>query len=155
MRAAPEATLAIRTAAPSDAPFVRQLGGEAFSEYDPHAERATARMLVETASKTLIAEREGRPVGFVIVKPDASRVLALNAIAVLPSERGRGIGQRLLRAAEQYGRSQGMRAVALNTAQANLAALDLFLRAGFVITERTAMHYRRGQAACRLEKRLA
>jgi ribosomal protein S18 acetylase RimI-like enzyme len=153
VRASSESALALRIGTPSDEPFVRQLGGRAFAEYDPHAERTSAGLLLEAGSRTLIAERGGRPVGFVIVRP-AGEVLALNAIAVLPSERGRGIGQRLLRAAEQYGLSQGLRSVALNTAQANLAALDLFLRAGFAITERTAMHYRRGQAACRLEKRL-
>jgi ribosomal protein S18 acetylase RimI-like enzyme len=152
MHALSEAGLAVRDVAPSDAQFIHQLSRAAFGEYDPRAGRTTANMMLEAGSQTLVAARSGTPIGFVILRRQSSEVLAVNAIAVTPSERGKRVGKRLLQAAEQYAKSHGFGRLSLCTAQANLAALDLFLRAGFVITDRTAIRYFGGQPACKLEK---
>ena len=154
MHALSEAGLAVRDVAPTDAPFIRQLSEVAFGEYDPRAGRTTASMMQESGAQTLVAARSGTPIGFVILRRQSSQVLAVNAIAVTPAERGRRVGKRLMQAAEQYARSHAIGRLSLCTAQANLAALDLFLRAGFVITDRTAVRYWGGQPACKLEKRV-
>jgi ribosomal protein S18 acetylase RimI-like enzyme len=132
---------------------VSELAREAFGEYDPSAARTTTRMMLEAASKTLLAERGEERLGFAIVRAHGD-ALAVDAIAVLPAERGRGVGKLLMRAAEQQARARGLSRLTLNTAQANLAALDLFLRLGWVIVDRAATRYWRGQPACKLEKRL-
>jgi ribosomal protein S18 acetylase RimI-like enzyme len=150
-----DAVITLRAAKPSDTRFIRQLAGQAFAEYDPTAALTTGNMLLEPGARALLAERAGRPLGFVIVRPQAGQALALNAIAVAERERGRGVGQRLLRAVEQFARARGCRTLALTTAQANVAALELFLRSGFEIVDRSSRHYFGGQPACRLEKRLA
>jgi GNAT superfamily N-acetyltransferase len=111
-------------------------------------------MLLEPGARALIAEREGKRLGFIILHAQAADVLAVNAIAVLPGERGKRVGRSLMQAAERYAKSHGSSRMTLNTAQANLGALDLFLRCGFVIVDRTAARYWRGQPACRLEKRI-
>lgn len=147
------AVVTVRAAGPNDAGFVRELAAEAFAEYDSFAARTAAGLMREPRARTWIAERAERRLGFVIVRT-LGDALALNAIAVARSERGRGVGRLLLRAAERQARGHGLRTLVLNTAQANLAALDLFLRAGFVISDRSALRYRGGQPACRLEKRL-
>jgi ribosomal protein S18 acetylase RimI-like enzyme len=154
VRAASAAVTTIRTAQPADAAFLSQLSTRAFGEYDPAAARTTSRMMAEAGARTLVAERGEQPLGFAVVQPQANGVLALNAIAVVQTERGRGVGRRIMQAVEQYARAHDLRSITLNTAQANLAALDLFLRAGFVITDRSAVRYWRGQPACKLEKRL-
>ena len=154
VRVLPDAGLAIRAAVPSDASFIGQLSRQAFGEYDPSAERTTSKMMLEAGARTLLVERDGQALGFVILRAEENGVLALNAIAVLARERGRGVGKQLMRATEHYARSCGLHLLSLNTAQANLAALDLFLRSGFVITERHAVRYWRGQPACKLVKRL-
>ena len=154
VRAAFSAAIEVRAARPADAAFLSQLSTQAFGEYDLAAARSTTRMMAERGARTLIAERSERPLGFAIVRPHAPRVLALNAIAVAPTERGRGVGQRLMQAVSQYAQAHGLRSITLTTAQANLAALDLFLRSGFVITDRSVVRYWRGQPACKLEKRL-
>jgi ribosomal protein S18 acetylase RimI-like enzyme len=59
-----------------------------------------------------------------------------------------------MQAVERYAKARGFRALSLKTAQANLAALDLFLRNGFAITERAELYYFGGQPACRLVKTL-
>ena len=154
MRAPLESEVAIRRAMLGDARFIHELSQLAFVEYDPNAARATAHMMLETGAQTLLAERHGTPLGFVILHPQSPAELAINAIAVSPNERGKHIGQRLMQAAEHHARSHGFTRITLSTAQANLAALDLFLRCGFTITRRNTRYFG-NQPACRLEKRVA
>jgi ribosomal-protein-alanine N-acetyltransferase len=82
-------------------------------------------------------------------------VALLQAIAVEPRARGRGVGSALLSAVEQLARSRDAPAIRLCTAQANLEALDLFLKHGFVIERRLARFYAKGQDACTCVKRLS
>ena len=154
MRTLSEATFVIRRATPSDARLIRELSLVAFGEYDPRAARTTANMMLEPGARTLVAERNGKLLGFIILRRQTGATLAVNAIAVTPTERGTGVGKRLMQAAEHYAKSHGIGRITLCTAQANLAALDLFLRRGFSITGRTAVYYWRGQPACWLEKQL-
>lgn len=154
MRQSPTSAVTLRAARASDAAFVRQLGGRAFAEYDPRAARTTGYLMDERGARTLIAERAERALGFVILQPEPGAVLSLNAIAVVENERGRGVGRRLMQGAEDYARAEGFRTIALTTAQANLAALDLFLRAGFEIVDRSFTRYFGRQPACHLSKQL-
>lgn len=153
MRAPRESDVAIRRATPADAAFIRELAQLAFAEYDPNAAHAATAMMLEAGARTLLAERAGTPLGFVILHAQSSTALAINAIAVSPGERGKRIGQRLMQAAEHHARSHGFTRITLTTAQANLAALDLFLRSGFNITHRTTRYFG-NQPACKLEKRV-
>lgn len=153
MRAA-SATTRLRPFVTDDALFVRALSRQAFSEFDPNASRTTAHLLARRGARCFIAEHGSTPVGFVITEPEAGRATAVTAIAVEKTARGRGVGRQLMRAAEEYAVARGSSRITLTTAQANLAALDLFLRAGFVITERRLVRYWRGQPACQLEKKL-
>jgi ribosomal protein S18 acetylase RimI-like enzyme len=60
----------------------------------------------------------------------------------------------LLAAGIELARGAGARDVRLMTAQANVEALELFLKSGFRISERVARFYPRGQDACALVRRL-
>lgn len=155
MPARSETAVAIRRATPGDARFIHDLAQVAFSEYDPNASRTTAAMMREAAAETLIAEREGQALGFIVLRRESPECLAVNAIAVTPKERGKRVGRRLMKAAESYATAHAIDRITLSTAQANLAALDLFLRTGFVIVDRSALRYWRGQPACKLQKRVA
>jgi ribosomal protein S18 acetylase RimI-like enzyme len=146
--------VAIRAATPGDARFIHDLSEVAFGEYDPNAGRTTASMMLEPAAQTLVAARADKPLGFIILRRESPTCLGVNAIAVTPNERGKRIGQRLMKAAEGHAKAHAFSRITLCTAQANLAALDLFLRAGFVIIDRTKIRYWRGQPACQLEKRV-
>jgi [ribosomal protein S18]-alanine N-acetyltransferase len=154
MRAAPELGVEVREARAGDEAFIRELAAASFREYDPRAAQTTATMMGEAGALTLLAERHGQALGFVILQPRAGGALAINAIAVAPSERGKRVGRRLMAAAERAAQARGLERLTLNTAQSNLAALDLFLRSGFVITARKPSGYLRAQPTCQLEKRL-
>jgi ribosomal protein S18 acetylase RimI-like enzyme len=137
---------------PADAAFLRALAERAFGEYDLRAGEHTARLGERRDALTLVAYVEERPVGFAIVEFHGASS-SLDAIAVEEASRGVGIGRKLLRAAELEARRRGAKELRLVTAQANLAALDLFSKAGFSIERRLPGYYRRGQDAVRLRKR--
>lgn len=154
MLTAPERGIAVREARASDSVFIEQLAAVSFREYDPRAARTTASMIREAGALTLLAERQGEALGFIVLQPRSGATLAINAIAVTPSQRGKRVGRSLMAAAERAAEARGLDRLTLNTAQSNLAALDLFLRAGFVITARRPGGYLRPQPTCQLEKRL-
>ncbi len=92
-------------------------------------------------------------VGFAVISARGGRA-TLDAIAVVPRMRGKGVGAALLEAAETEATRAGAPSLVLVTADSNLAALDLFLRAGYRITRRLERFYARGQNAVKMEKRL-
>jgi ribosomal protein S18 acetylase RimI-like enzyme len=61
----------------------------------------------------------------------------------------------LLAGAESAARRRRALELRLVTAEANVAALDLFLRSGFEIVERLERYYPRGQNAVVMRKELA
>lgn len=146
--------LEIRQATEADQRFAVRLAEHAFAEFDPHAARTTASLLREVGAQTLIALVGCEPAGFIVLGGTGARVVHVNAIAVAPDHRGRGIGQRLMQDAERHAKQRGAKRLSLHTAQANLAALSLFLRCGFSITQRSPSGYSRSQPTCRLEKPL-
>ena len=144
--------LRVRPYQSADEPFVAQLATEAFAEFARRPEPLTLAMLA--SGSTLIAERNGRRVGFSVAEFHADRITHLNAIAVEYQHRGLGVGSALLAAEQARARRRGSLALELCTADCNLEALDLFLRRGFRITGRLGHFYGRGQAACVLRQEL-
>jgi ribosomal protein S18 acetylase RimI-like enzyme len=138
----------------SDRRFVEALSKVAFAEFTPWAGRRTAQMAERPSAATFVAELEGAPVGFAIVDFAAPALATLDAIATLVAQRGAGVGRALLDGVEAEVRRRGVRFLRLVTAEANLAALDLFLKRGFRIIEHKQAFYPRRQNAVVLEKRV-
>jgi ribosomal protein S18 acetylase RimI-like enzyme len=143
----------IRVAERTDEAFIAQLGRAAFAEYSPHSARETSSMAQR--GTTWVAFLDGAPVGFVVLDALREGSMHVSAIAVVTDARGSGIGKRLLGTAEMAARGRGAGEVTLVTADANLGALELFLRSGYQRTRRADRYYARGQGAVWLRKRLA
>ena len=79
----------------------------------------------------------------------------LCAIAVDEYARGTGIGAALLAKVERVLSLAGFSEITMHTAQANLSALELFLKHGFRIERRLPRFYRGVFDACALRKRIA
>jgi ribosomal protein S18 acetylase RimI-like enzyme len=137
----------IRPSRANDAAFIAALARSVFAEYAKHP--------VVGRGATLVAASRERALGFVTVDTSRRGWATLVAIAVEPDAQGQGVGRRLLLAAEAHARARGARVLDLCTADANLAALELFLKSGFHITRRLRRYYPRGQNACLLEKDLS
>src|SRR5688572_27723302 len=89
---------------------------------------------------TLVAERRGKPVAFAVLRMDARGEGHLDATAVTEEARGDGVGRALLREIELEVSDRAGRGLTLVTADSKLAALGLFLRAGFSIVRRISRH---------------
>jgi len=145
--------IGVRHARPGDAAFIEELAAQAFGDFTPNAGPTTSLMAAADGAETLLAVRGSERLGFVVVEHRESTSY-IQAIAVLRAERGRGVGGRLMTAAEESARRAGTRRLSLTTAQANLEALELFLKRGFRIEKRMARFYRNGQDACVLSRSL-
>jgi ribosomal protein S18 acetylase RimI-like enzyme len=123
----------------ADAPFVEGLARAAFGEYSPRAGAPSVQAATLPGVVAIVAASGSGPVGFAMLTMHATqgaRFASLDAIAVDEKERGRGVGKALLAGAERAAKKRQAREIKLVTAEANVAALDLFLRAGFSIVER-------------------
>lgn len=143
----------VRPARESDAGFVEHLSGEVFSEYTQAAAPKTVAMARQRGASLIIGTLDERAAGFAVVRAGGD-VAYLDAIAVEAMARGHGLGRQLLSAAERHALRRGARLLRLVTAQANLAALELFFKTGFFIERRLHRYYPRGQDALGLVKRL-
>lgn len=142
--------LSVRRLRGDDAEFVLELSRSAFSEFSRDPARPTLWMAEHFTG--LLAARGERRVGFAVVRVQRSRPAELVAIAVIEAERGRGVGRALLQAAEQRARVAGSSGLMLHTAQANLAAFELFLKAGFRVCRHLPRYYLGVYDACEMLK---
>ncbi len=83
------------------------------------------------------AEHDGELVGAIGIVAGGEDTAQLRWFFVAPSERGHGLGQRLLQEALSFCRGAGYRRVFLWTTSDLTTAARLYVRAGFERTERT------------------
>jgi len=69
---------------------------------------------------------------FTISTAEGGKAAWLEDLVVRPEQRGRGLGTRLLRAAVDWARKEGIARITLLTDSDNLGARSLYLRHGFV-----------------------
>ena len=100
---------------------------------------ALARQLASGVQTILGLEVDGQLVGTVIATHD-SRKGWINRLAVEPACRRRGYGARLIAAAEEVLRDQGIRVIAALVESDNLTSLALFHKVGYVDAGR-GIHY--------------
>jgi GNAT superfamily N-acetyltransferase len=146
----------VRPAAEGDLDAMVALLAELFSiEADFHPDagrqrRGLAQMLQEPERRgILVAERRGRVVGMVTIQLVVSTAEGaasgwIEDMVVEATERGRGIGRRLLEAAEQWAVARGATRLQLLADAKNLPALRFYRRMGWGGTQLVCL--RRGGA---------
>lgn len=100
---------------------------------------ALAKQLATGVQTVLGLELDGRLVGAVVVTHD-SRKGWINRLAVDPAYRRRGFGTRLIAAAEETLRRQGIHVIAALVESDNAASLALFRKQGYIEPD-AGMHY--------------
>ncbi|MGC4803889.1 GNAT family N-acetyltransferase [Micromonospora sp. DT233] len=94
-------------------------------------ERWRARLAVP-GSYNIVATRDGEPVGMAGGMPtDRAGVAELISMYVAPAGRGRGVGDHLVRAVEQWARRAGAGTLRLAVTEGNDTASALYRRNGF------------------------
>lgn len=104
---------------------------------------------------TLVAGERGTVAGYVFVETRrGSRSGRISSIAVAPGWAGRGLGRRLLAAAEDAARAAGCQRLRLEVRADNRRAARLYEAARYERRETLADYYEDGQSAQGYEKRL-
>jgi ribosomal protein S18 acetylase RimI-like enzyme len=144
--------IVIREGRIDDRPFVEDLGkrtmGDSVAQFRYYNEsmlEASYEGLLDFIFKQphvlYVAERDGKPEGFILMldtMPDEVTRMPQGFIAYMavePSARRHGIGNRLLAAAEDEARRRGLPYMGLMVTEDNAAARSLYERAGY-LTER-------------------
>jgi ribosomal-protein-alanine N-acetyltransferase len=131
--------LVLRPAEDADLPTLARLHAAGF-DY-PWSARQIAGLLGTRGAAALIAERAGRPVGFVLWRCVAGEA-ELITIAVARTVRRHGIGTALLHAVADRAGGEA-RELFLEVATDNIAATRLYERAGFTEYGQRRDYYRR------------
>ena len=129
----------IREALVGDAPTLAALEAACFS--DAWGEGAILSHLASETTKTLIAEKDGAPVGalFLSCLPPEGEVYRL---CVLPAHRRGGIGRALMAAGLAAEREAGVAKMFLDVRAGNTAAQLLYREMGFSVSGERKNYYR-------------
>ncbi len=112
-------------------------GLEEYGEESPKEAKHYLKWLRRTCKEGfLVAEVEGRPVGFIAACPDwkdweLGVVLEIHEIAVAPEWQGKGVGKALLAEVYALGCAQGRTLAALWVGEGNLKARQWYTKLGF------------------------
>src|SRR5690606_38950918 len=144
----------IRRAMPAELPVLVALEDASFSG-DRLSPRQWRRHLGSDRAIVLVAVEGGHLFGAAVVFLRAgSRVARLYSMAVSAQARGRGLGARLLAAAERAARRRGSDRMRLEVRADNATAARLYERAGYRRIARLGAYYEDGADGWRCEKAL-
>jgi ribosomal-protein-alanine N-acetyltransferase len=142
----------IRRATMGDLDALVALENSSFA-IDRMSARQLRRHLESLSAEILVAMREYRLAGAAMLFfRRGGRVARLYSIAVAASERGNGIGEALLAAAERAARKRGCRRLRLEVRSDNAGARRLYERHGYRHFGSHAAYYEDGHDAWRYEK---
>ncbi|MGO4593813.1 GNAT family N-acetyltransferase [Leifsonia sp. 2TAF2] len=132
----------ITPAVDADVPAVEELVHEAYEPYVERIGRKPGPLLEDYAAivadgRALVARRDGMVVGLLVLSQHPDHILVEN-VAVSASERGTGLGARLLAIADDRAREAGVDEVRLYTHVTMVENLAYYPRRGFVETGRRA-----------------
>jgi ribosomal-protein-alanine N-acetyltransferase len=116
---------------------------QCFQEGIAYSRRELAAYMNRSKAFTLVAESElsGGIIGFVVAESDPSGLGHVLTLDVSPSEQRRGVGSLLLNAAESKLLQLACKAVLLETAINNAAAVGFYKRHGYAVVETIPRYY--------------
>jgi len=126
-------------------------GGDAF------AKPQLAYCLSSPSFLTLVVLDREQPVGFITGSVEnlcQELVGHIYTLDVKPDYRRKGLGVRLLKAFEQALAQRGVRAFCLEVSVDNIAARNLYIKAGYRLHEKLKDYYEPGKDGIRLKKSL-
>jgi ribosomal protein S18 acetylase RimI-like enzyme len=146
-----KASLSVRRADPSDIEALADIEARAFA-----SDRLSVRRLkafVAAPSAALLVAQGETVLGYALVNfRRGSRTARLYSLAVSPGASGRGIGSRLLMAAERAASERGADRMRLEVRSDNTSALGFYRGKGYLLFGRSEDYYADGMAALRLER---
>jgi ribosomal-protein-alanine N-acetyltransferase len=139
---------------PSDFESIWELDQACFPPGIAYSRSELRAFLSRKGAETIVAERDGRVVAFVLGwrrNRTEGHVITLDVAATV---RRQGLGRRLLSEVERRFREAGVTRVQLETAVANRTAIEFYERLGYRRVARLEGYYSPGQPAWRMTKAL-
>jgi len=112
--------------------------------------RYMRRLIESPAASTWVAEEDGRMAGFAIAefsRKSPGAIAYIQTIEVLPEQRGRGVGIRLLCTIEASARALQASAIWLHVESTNAGAIRLYEAHGYRVEGREEDFYAPGRGA--------
>jgi ribosomal-protein-alanine acetyltransferase len=154
-REPPGADLEVRDAVVCDLPRLVDIENQVFAG-DRLTRRAFRHLLVRAHAINLVATSGGEVVGYVsVLLRRGSHYARIYSLAVDPRWQGRGVGGRLLEAAESRAAGRGCTFVRLEVRADNARAIGQYVRAGYGEIGIKPAYYDDGETALRFQKPLA
>ncbi|GAA2741360.1 GNAT family N-acetyltransferase [Kitasatospora cinereorecta] len=132
----------VRTAVEADEPVLRHIDRTTWSTLSSVGPAPAADVPFfderHTPEQYLVAELDGRPVGYIRQVPPTglasnAHIRQIQGLAVMPEARGRGVGEALIEAACEVARTAGARRMTLRVLGHNAPARRLYERRGFTV----------------------
>jgi ribosomal protein S18 acetylase RimI-like enzyme len=152
--ARPSGTIRLRRGRASDLAELLALEQAVFTT-DKLSRRSFRHFLTSPHAALIVAEDGDKFAGYVLVLyPPRSQLARLYSIAVAPHVGGRGVGSKLLAAAEAAAKSQGRRTMRLEVHEDNKRAIARYEKSGYRLFGRHHHYYDDRGHALRFEKPL-
>ncbi len=144
----------VRPARRADVPAILAIEDESFAT-DKLTAGKLRHLLARGNCALLLAVERTRVLGYALVLFRRGTATArLYGIAVRGAHRGRGLGRRLLRAAEAAARTGGARSMRLEVGAKNVSAVALYRETGYALVSHLGPYYEDGSPADRYIKNL-
>ncbi|DAC72225.1 MAG TPA: N-acetyltransferase [Thermoplasmata archaeon] len=132
----------IRTASLHDFERIVALENLCFPQKHAYSRRQLRYLLTKANSTVLVGTTDSLVRGFIIILyRRGTTVAGIETVNVDPIHRKKGVGLRLLSAAEEHLRKKGIRKIRLEVSTTNHAALKLYEHAGFQKTALLKKYY--------------
>jgi ribosomal-protein-alanine N-acetyltransferase len=145
----------IREYRPGDFETLWKMDQACFARGISYTRRELAFYIGQKRGFTLVAELDGRILGFVVVDRDRHSQGHVITIDVLPGAQRSGLGSRLMATAEERLRALGCSVVFLEAAVDNAAALAFYKQHGYTLVHTIPRYYLDSIDALVLAKELA
>lgn len=144
------ANFVFRAATRADIPALVALEARCF-DYSRMGPRSFKRLIDGNTAHVYLCERQQQLTGyFLLLTRKNSRVWRLYSIATAPEARGTGMGKALIEFAIQTAQKQGATAVSLEVKTDNQAAIKLYEKYDFAVTDVLPGYYDDGTDGYRM-----
>jgi ribosomal-protein-alanine N-acetyltransferase len=135
--------LGIQLANANEIDAIFEIEQKCFPEKVAYSKRQLEYLILNASSDCLIEKQHGVIRAFLIVTyRQGSLTCNIETIDVNPAFKNKGIGFKLMEAAEIEAKRKGMRWSQLEVSEGNEAALKLYKKAGYIFKERIEGYYK-------------